>query len=115
MSFACTTSLAHDMYDIHTTRFQQAFHMHDDSHVSRYDNINEEWFLKCFLVFVILFTVAVVVYLSFRVPPTHENLDSRYRQKLRTEPGKAIRFQNIDDEEKGATPYKAALSITNFI
>jgi len=109
MLFILNMSLAHDTHNTHDTPGRIS---HDIDYAN---NPTDLWLLRCIIIAAILCWVAIVVFLVYREQQVHDNLDSRYRQKLYTDPGKAIRFQNIDDEEKGVTPYKVSLDTTNFI
>jgi hypothetical protein len=51
-------------------------------------------------------TIAGISYFAYRARPLHNDLNEQYIAKLHTEPGKPLRFQNIDDEEKDISPIK---------
>ena len=58
------------------------------------------------LIAAVLSTIAGVSYFAYRARPLYNDLNEQYIAKLHTEPGKPLRFQNIDDEEKDISPIK---------
>ena len=110
-------------YDMRNTHHNVHRIPHD---VHPENNRSDGWLLKCIGVVAIFCTVAVVFYFAYHDHPLRKDLDEKYLAKLHTEPGKPLRFQNIDDEEKGIRfqniddeergipPIKSSLSTVGF-
>jgi hypothetical protein len=124
MFLVLTTTRAHDTHNEHLALSHNTHNenaavshgIHNTHNVMDHANITtDSWLLRCMGVAAIFGVVIVIVCFVYRGQPVHDDIDVQYREKLHTDPGKAVRFQNIDDEEKGIAPHKASLSITNFI